>query len=59
MYEITFTQHLQDYDFYNSERFVDDVLLNVKSRIRRSVEGDFIIKWGFSLENMQPSPFKN
>ena len=44
MYEITFTQHLQDYDFYNSERFVDDVLLNVKSRIRRSVEGDFIIK---------------
>ena len=44
MYEITFTQHLQDYDFYNSERFVDDVLLNVKSRIRRSGEGDFIIK---------------
>ena len=44
MYEIRFTQHLQDYDFYNSERFVDDVLLNVKSRIRRSVEGDFIIK---------------
>ena len=34
-------------------------LLNVKSRIRRSAEGDFIIKCGFSLENVQPSPFEN
>ena len=34
-------------------------LLNVKSRIRRSAEGDFIIKCGFSLENVPPSPFEN
>ena len=34
-------------------------MLNVKSRIRRSAEGDFIIKCGFSLENVQPSPFEN
>ena len=58
-YEITFVQHLQDYDFYNSEKLVDDFLLNVKSRIRRSAESDLIIKCGFSLENVQPSPFEN
>ena len=58
-YEITFAKHLQDYDFKNSEKLIDDFLLNVKSRIRRSVEGDFIIKCGFSLENVQPSPFEN
>ena len=38
---------------------MDDFLLKVKSRIRRSAEGDFIIKCDFSLEKMQPSPFEN
>ena len=57
-YEIIFIQHSQDYNFYNSETLVDHFLLNVKSRIRRSAEGDFIIKCGFSLENVQPPPFK-
>ena len=57
-HEIIFIQYLQDYKFYNSETLVDDFLLNVKSRIRRSAEGDFIIKCGFSLENVQRSPFK-
>ena len=59
MYEITFAQDSQYYGFYNSEKLVDYFLLNVKSRIRISPEGDFIIKFGFSLENVQPSPFKN
>ena len=58
-YEIMFVQHSQDYDFYNSEKLVDDFLLNVMSRIRRSAEGDFIIKCGFSLENVRPAPFEN
>ena len=58
-YEITFAQDSQDYDFYNSEKLVDHFLLNVKSRIRLSPEGDFIIQFGFSLENVQPSPFEN
>ena len=58
-YEITSAQHLQDYDFYNSEKLVDNFLRNVKSRIRRSSEGDFIIKYGFSLQNVQHSPFRN
>ena len=57
-YEIVFTEHSQDYDFYNSKTLVDDFLLNVKSRIRRSAESDFIIKCGFSLENVQP-PFES
>ena len=38
---------------------MDDFLLNVKSRIRRSAEYDSIIKCAFSLENVQPSPFEN
>ena len=32
-YEITFTQHSHDYDFYNTEKLVDDFLLNDKNRI--------------------------
>ena len=52
-------QHSQDYDFYNSGKLVDDFLFSVKSRIRRSAEGDFIIKCGFPLENIEPSPFEN
>ena len=36
-----------------------DFLLNVKSRIRRSTEDGFIIKCGFSIENVRPSPFEN
>ena len=58
-YMITFVQQLQDYDFHNSEKLVDDFLLNVKSRIRRSGEGDFIVICSFSVENMQPSLFEN
>ena len=57
--KIMFAQYSQVYDFYNSEKLVDDFLLNVESRIRRSAEDDFIIKCGFSLENVQPSHFEN
>ena len=51
-YEITFTQHSHDYDFYNVKKLVDDFLLNVKNRIGRS-SSNFYIKCGFSLENIQ------
>ena len=57
-YEITFTQHSLDYDFYNAERLVDEFLLNVKNRVTRS-SVEFFIKCGFSLENIQPSPVAN
>ena len=32
-YEITFTQHSGDYDFFNAEKLVDEFLLNVKNRV--------------------------
>ena len=58
IYEITFTQHLLDYDFYNAEKLVDEFLLNVKNRVTRS-NVDFFIKFGFSLENIQRPPVEN
>ena len=51
-YEITFTQHSHDYDFYNAKKSVDDFLLNVKNIIGRS-SSNFFIKCGFSVENIQ------
>ena len=55
IYEIRFEQHSADYDFFNSEEVVDDFLFKVKNRIVRS-DRDFIIRCGFSLQNIQPSP---
>ena len=57
-YEITFTQSFDDYEFFNAENLVDAFLLNAKNRIDRS-RGDFFIKCGFSLENIQPSPIED
>ena len=51
-FEITFQEHSSSYDFYNSEAFVDEFLLNVKNRIERS-NADFFIRHGFSFENIQ------
>ena len=57
-YEITLAQHSHDYDFCNAEKLVNDFLLNVKNRIGRS-SNDFLVKCGFSLENIQLSPIEN
>ena len=51
-YEITFQEHSDSYDFFNSEKLVDEFLLLVKSKIFPS-NTDFYIRCGFSLENMQ------
>ena len=51
-YEITFQEHSDSYDFFNSEKLVDEFLLSVKSTIFRSYT-DFYIRCTFSLENMQ------
>ena len=51
-FEITFQEHSSIYSFYNSEALVDEFLLNVKNRIKRS-NTDFFIRCGFSLENIQ------
>ena len=51
-YEITFQEHSDSYDFFNSEKLVDEFLLWVKSKIFRS-NTDFYIRCGSSMENMQ------
>ena len=53
-FEISYQNHSSDYDFHNSESLVDELLFNVKNRIQRS-DVDFFIRFGFSLENVQPS----
>ena len=57
-YDITFAQHLHDYCFYDSEKLVDDFLFNVKNRVGRS-NNYFLMKCGFSMENIQPPLFEN
>ena len=47
-YEITFSEHSTYYDFYNSEKLIDDFLLNVINRVKRSSQDEFIIKCRFS-----------
>ena len=51
-YEITFQEHSDSYDFFNSEKLLDEFLLSVKGKIFGS-DTDFYIRCGFSLENMQ------
>ena len=51
-YEITFQEHSDSYDFFDSEKLVDEFLLLVKGKIFRSSNG-FYIRCGFSLENMK------
>ena len=51
-YEITFQEHSESYDFFNSEKLVDKFLLSVKGKIFPS-NTVFYSRCGFSLENMQ------
>ena len=51
-YEITFQEHSDSYDFFNSEKLVAEFLLPVKSKNFLS-NNDFYIRCGFCLENMQ------
>ena len=52
-FEIRYQEHLSHYGFYNFESLVGEFLFNVKTRIRRSYS-DFLVRCGFSLENIQP-----
>ena len=52
-YEINFSEHSSFYDFFDSANLVDDFLSTVKRKIKRSNEY-FLIRCGFSLENVQP-----
>ena len=53
-FEISYQEHSSHYDFYNSESLVDKFLFKVKTRIQRS-DTDFLVRCGFSLENIQPA----
>ena len=63
-YETNFSEHSSFYDFFDSAKLVDDFLSNVKRKSKRSNEY-FLIRCGFSLENIQPvldsynEPLKN
>ena len=50
-----FAQHFPYYDFYNSEKLVDEFLLNVRNKISSVLAGrencNFSIMCGFSIEN--------
>ena len=52
-YEINFSEHSSFYNFFDSASLVHDFLSNVKRKIKRSNEY-FLIRCGFSLENIQP-----
>ena len=52
-FEISYEKHSSYFDFYNLESIVDEFLFNVKNKIQRS-DVDFLIRSGFSLENIQP-----
>ena len=53
-FEISYQEHSSHYDFYNSESLVDKFLFKVKTRIQRS-DTDYLVRCGFSLENIQPA----
>ena len=58
-YEITFARNSQHYEFYNSEKLVDDFLSNARKRVLndRANRNGFSIVPGFSIENKQLIPF--
>ena len=53
-YKITVGSHGKFYNFSNSEEAVNDFLNNVTSKFNAS--GSVMIKFGFSMENIQPAP---
>ena len=63
-YDITYREHSSSYDFFDPASLVDEFLFSVKKRIKRRNEY-FLIRCGFSLENIQPildnynEPLKN
>ena len=63
-YEIKYSEHSDFYDFHNAEKLVDEFLKGLAKKIKRSNEY-FLIRGGFSIENLQPTldnydePLKN
>ena len=51
IYQIDFTKHSEEYDFYNSQQIVDDFLLNVYRLFKP--KNKVLFKADFSIENIQ------
>ena len=51
IYQIDFSQHSDEYDFYNSQEIVDDFLLNVNQLYKP--KNKVLFKADFSIENIQ------
>ena len=56
-YEISVNNHADYYDFGNAQQVVDDFLRNVLSKFRP--RSDVLLKFGFLIENIQPSLHEN
>ena len=63
-FEIKYSDHSDFYDFHNADKIVDEFLISVGKKIKRSNDY-FLIRGGFSIENFQPTldnynePLKN
>ena len=57
IYSIEFQKHKDLYDFFNSEKGVDDFLKNVENKFISG--GKKWIKCLFTIENIQSSPYKD
>ena len=54
IYQITFEEHSNEYDFYNSTEIVENFLYNVKRLYKPTSKAVF--KSSFSIENIQNAP---
>ena len=53
IYQINFSEHCNEYDFYDSQQIVDDFLLNVYRLFKP--KNEVLFKADFSIENIQNS----
>ena len=54
IYQISYNEHKQYYDFYDVERIVDELLFHVKNLFKPSIPCQF--KADFAIENKQDAP---
>ena len=54
IYQISFKEHSEEYDFFDPEKIVDEFLFNVKNLFEPSTEIYF--KGDFAIENIQDAP---
>ena len=58
IYSIDFTKHQDSYNFYDSEKYVSDFLLNCKHKLKNNDQNK-TFKCSFVIQNQQISPIPN